>query len=93
MIESENRKSLAIGIPGIALQILGSIMRQQPGASPAWTAAVLLGTVLLIAGLAFYARAKGRNPAWGLMGLLSLVGLIILALLKDHARQRIVIRS
>lgn len=45
----------------------------------------LVGTGLLIAGLAMYAKAKGRSPAWGLLGFLSIIGLIVLALLKDHA--------
>ncbi len=46
---------------------------------------VLLGTVLLIIGLVYYAKAKGRHPAWGIMGLLSIIGLIVLALLKDRS--------
>ena len=45
----------------------------------------LVGTVLLLIGLAFYAKAKGRHPAWCLMAFLSLIGLIVLALLKDKA--------
>ena len=45
----------------------------------------LVGTGLLMAGLAFYALAKGRSPAWCLMGLLSIIGLIVLACLKDLA--------
>ena len=96
----ENRKSLALGIPGIILQILGNIMYRQggatggpgrpaPDANPIWLLVALVGTGLLIAGLAFYAKAKGRSPAWGLMGLLSIIGLIVLACLKDlRPRQR-----
>jgi hypothetical protein len=41
----------------------------------------LFGTVLLLVGLAYYAKAKGRNPAWCLFAFLS----IILACLKDKA--------
>ena len=32
-----------------------------------------------------YAEAKGRNPAWGLLGLFGLIGLGVLACLKDKA--------
>ncbi len=46
----------------------------------------LLGTILLIVGFAYYAMAKGRNPAWCLMAFLSLIGLIVLACLPDLAR-------
>jgi hypothetical protein len=46
---------------------------------------VLLGTVLLFVGLAYYAMAKGRSPAWCLLALLSLIGLIVLACLPDLA--------
>ena len=44
----------------------------------------LLGTVLLLEGFAYYAKAKGRNPAWCLMAFLSIIGLIVLACLKDR---------
>ncbi|MGO9115406.1 MAG: SHD1 domain-containing protein [Thermoguttaceae bacterium] len=43
----------------------------------------IVGTFLFVAGLAFYAKAKRRHPAWCLMGFLSLLGLIILACLPD----------
>ena len=43
----------------------------------------LVGAILFLVGLAFYAKAKGRHPAWGLVGLLSLIGLIVLVCLKD----------
>ena len=42
------------------------------------------GSLLLIIGLGFYAKAKGRHPAWGLMGLLSLIGVLVLACLTDR---------
>jgi hypothetical protein len=96
MDPAENRKSLALGVPGIVLQILGNVM-YRPGGSiagtgrpaaagnPVWLLVMLAGTVLLIAGLAFYAKAKGRSPAWGFMGLLSIIGLIVLACLKDRS--------
>ncbi len=87
MDKAQNRTSLALGIPGIILQLVGNFaLRSADGQSLTWAgvAVSLIGTVLLIVGLSFYAKAKGRNPAWGLMGLLSIIGLIVLALLKDR---------
>jgi hypothetical protein len=52
------------------------------GSPPLW--AWSLGTCLLIAGLSCYARAKGRSGLWGAMGLLSIIGLIVLACLEDR---------
>ena len=48
---------------------------------------MLLGTALLLVGFAYYAKAKGRSPAWCLVAFLSCVGLIILALLKDKSAE------
>ena len=92
MIAGENRKSLVFGVPGLILQILQIVAIVVPmllGDNPDMKALgivpLLVGTALLTVGLVFYARAKGRHPAWGLMGLLSLIGLIVLACLKDLA--------
>jgi hypothetical protein len=46
---------------------------------------MLLGAIAVIIGLAYYARAKGRSPWWGLFGFAWIVGLLVLASLKDHA--------
>ena len=86
MIADYNKKSLMLGIPGILLQIGGNIFAQgaqEPTMKALGGLVTLVGTGLLIAGLAFYAKAKGRHPAWCLMGFLSCIGLIVLALLKD----------
>jgi hypothetical protein len=86
MIARYNNLSLALGIPGILLQIGGNVVaRTNPENATLGTVALVAGTVLLIAGLAMYAKAKGRSPLSGLMGFLSCIGLIVLALLKDHA--------
>lgn len=47
---------------------------------------VMLGTALVLMGVAYYAVAKDRSPAWCLMLFLWLPGLVVLALLKDKAR-------
>jgi hypothetical protein len=74
-----NRISLAWGISGILLQVVGLGIEQ-----PLVT---LLGTVLLVVGLAYYAKAKGRSAAWCLMGFLSIIGLIVLVCLKDRSKE------
>ncbi|MBE3098350.1 MAG: DUF4190 domain-containing protein [Planctomycetes bacterium] len=83
-----NRISLAWGIPGILIQLPASFvcrLAENPWiAAVAWLAS-LVGTVLLMVGLAYYARAKGRSPAWCLLGFLSIVGLIVLGVLKDKS--------
>lgn len=83
--------SFILGIPGIAAQGAGRIMMRgrrnlEPDAELtsqdlAGCAIALVGTVLLIVGLGFAASAKGRKMAWGLMGLLSCIGLLVLYLL------------
>lgn len=88
MIKRYNSLSLSLGVPGIILQIAGNIVARVNEETPIAGLAVLaalVGTALLIAGLSYYAIAKGRSGWWGLCGFLSLLGLLILALLKDHA--------
>ena len=88
MIKRYNNLSLALGVPGIILQIVGNVIAQANPGTPlgVWGIPIsLIGTALLIAGLAYYAIAKGRSGWWGLLGFLSCIGLIILALLKDEA--------
>jgi hypothetical protein len=90
MIAGEKRESLALGVSGLVLQIAGNFLPMfitpTPGVMQLRRVLLIGGTTLLIVGLLYYARAKGRHPAWGLMGFLSLIGLIVLACLKDHAR-------
>ena len=42
---------------------------------------VVTGIGLMMAGLAFYSRSKGRHPAWCILGLLSILGLLVIVLL------------
>src|SRR5262245_46973121 len=80
--------SFILGLPGIAAQVLGRIMMKTrrgleadaelTSQDLAGCALSLAGTVLLIVGLGFAASAKGRKMAWGLMGLLSCIGLLVL---------------
>jgi glycerol uptake facilitator-like aquaporin len=86
VIARYNNISLALGVPGLILQIAGNVMmRSGPDKEGVGLLVGIIGTALLMGGLMMYARAKGRSPAWGLMGLLSIIGLIVLAMLEDRA--------
>ncbi len=63
MITRYNTISLALGAPGIIVQIVGVVIQQSPGKEVLGLMVILPGTALLIGGLAFYALAKGRSPA------------------------------
>lgn len=85
-----NRQSLLLGIPGIALQIAGMYVANMRTNNVVYAiggnAIMLLGTAFLIGGLALYAKAKGHSGWFGLFGLLSCLGLVILALLPDRLK-------
>ena len=96
MITKYNRRSLAFGIPGILLQmgwlalvlVLGLNGGSHGKALPEWAAdlfefCILLGQILWIVGLCYYAMAKGYSAALGILGIFSCIGLLILFLLPD----------
>lgn len=95
----KNNLSLLIGGIGLVLQVAGlfvGIIQQDanPDVFPAVGIAICwLGAALLIVGLALYASAKGQHWAWGFMGLLSIIGLIILAALPDREHERKTLES
>ena len=81
-----NRLSLLFGVPGIILQLLPSALGEAQNSSLA-NGAYFLGIILLIAGLAFYAKSKNRSGWWGLLGLINIVGILVLAVLKDRSSE------
>ena len=86
MVKRYNNLSFLYFIPGIILQIIGFAMSgNTPEPNPIAAAIMLVGTVLAIIGFGYYAKAKGRSMAWGLAGFLGLIGLVVLALLKDKS--------
>jgi hypothetical protein len=98
MIRRYNNLSLLWGVPGIIMQIGGQIMRfanetanrsPQPETSfgVLGTLIMLLGTAALLVGLVYYAKAKGRSGWWSLFAFLSIIGLIVLACLKDRTKE------
>jgi hypothetical protein len=84
MLKSYNHMSFALGIPGIILQVCGLYGMAGLGNMRA-SIFIVFGACLFIAGLAYYAMAKGKSPWWCLLGLLSLLGMIILAFIPDES--------
>jgi hypothetical protein len=83
MDAADNKKSLMPGVPGMVLQVVGKYVLDDI----AGVGVALLGTGLLIAGLCFYARGKGYPMLLGLIGVFSIIGLIILAVLPDKRKE------
>ncbi len=75
-----NTWSFVFGIPGLILQATGNMMYGTTGRGVGLLV-LLVGTALLIVGLGFYARSRGQSGVYGLLGLLSCIGLVILAVL------------
>jgi hypothetical protein len=78
-LRSMNQTSLALGAPGLGLQIGGNAMHGVAGGLTS-----LVGIGLLVAGLSVYARMRGHSPWLGALGLLSCLGMLILALLPKR---------
>ncbi len=91
----KNRRSLQIGGSGLLVQIFGficapTLVELDPVAGPMiGLGIVMLGSAMLIVGLGYYASAKGHHWAWGLMGMLSIIGLLVLAALPDRQHVRV----
>ena len=89
LIPEHNRMGFMLGIPGLVLQtgssFLAPMFQPMLGSSATILTSVLslCGMALVIAGLAYVAMAKGYHFALGFLGLLSCIGLIILAVLPD----------
>jgi hypothetical protein len=78
-IDSLNTRSLLIGGSGLLLQFAGGVLNVSVGVPPVLLSAV--GTGLVIWGLVLYAKMRGHSPWLGLLGLLSCLGMLILAVL------------
>jgi hypothetical protein len=85
MIAKHNKTSLVIGVSGIILQygsaafLWGFPNFTFPG--------VLLGTLLITIGLAYYLKAKARSLGFLFLGIIPVFGLVALALLSDRSKQ------
>lgn len=75
MIKKYNNISLMLGIPAFIIQMTGA-MKSIP-------ALFGLGTIMLLIAFGFYAKSKGRSPLWGLAAILGIIGVLLLAVLKE----------
>ena len=70
---------------GIVLQCSGGLVPLGPERAAlavlGWLA-IGSGTLLTVVGFAYYARTKGRSPAWAVLALASVFGWVVLVLLK-----------
>ena len=90
MIAEYKNKSLVFIIPGLFLQIVSTLILDLGGImTPLGYAFFRGGFILLLIGLYFLAQAKGRSFIWCLSALLSFIGLIIVACLKDKSDQQV----
>jgi hypothetical protein len=108
MIARYNRISLAWGLSGALLQLVAltyvlikvsapgpphTRLEQVPDIVMMLVVTVLsVGTVFVMIGLAYYAKAKGRDPAWCIMGFFLLLGLLVLACLPDDFERGLELR-
>ena len=80
MIKRYNNLSFLFFIPGIVAQVTGFMLEDKyelPEPMAILTLVLLIGgTLMAITGFGFYAKAKGRNPIWGLVGFVGLPGLL-----------------
>ena len=86
---SEYKKKTNIGIGlGILLQISGKASSNGGDSSLIiGELLILVGAGLFIWGCVSYVKGKGHHGAWGILGLLSIIGLIILALFPDKHKE------
>jgi hypothetical protein len=94
MINRYNNLSLLWGVPGLVLQFGGRLMqRSNTPLSPSATfdvlgpVLILAGTLALLIGFAYYAKAKGRSAWWSLFAFLSILGVLVLVWLKDKTEE------
>jgi hypothetical protein len=71
MIARYNRWSFVFGVPGV-FTFSGALL-------------LVFGTVLLMIGLVYYAKARGQSPAWCIAAFLSIFSLGLLLLLGDKS--------
>jgi hypothetical protein len=84
MLAEYKSKTVSFVVGGIVLQIIGGILAKAGFLGGLVGGPVgLLGSVLLIMGCCFYAKAKGYAWWVGLLGLLSCVGVVVLYFLPD----------
>ena len=92
MIKTDNRLSLSTAGPGYLLQLWGMVgishaSNPRLPAEGIWPGVFFLGgTFLIVVGLGYGARAKGRAVWWAVIGVLPLIGIWIGALVINVLR-------
>ena len=90
--EYKRKTNIGVGF-GLVLQITGNVLVGPEGSEHAamleifGSVLILAGLVLFIWGCISYSKGKGHHRGWGFLGLLSILGLIILALLPDKHKK------
>ena len=79
--EFKKNTNIGVGI-GIVLQIVGRVLSND-GMVGIGFIVLLAGVIVFIWGCGQYAKAKGYSPWFGLLGLLSILGLIALVFFPD----------
>jgi len=81
------RTIIGVGL-GFSLQVLyQALLYLRPQLVLLQMVCMWCGVLLFVYGCVSYSRGKGQNGAWGILGILSLVGFIILALMPYKGRQ------
>ena len=81
----EKRTNIGVGLGGLA-QVLGHFVLLPRGGTDAIVGWIVLvaGFGLFVWGCCAYMRGKGYHPAWGALGMLSLIGLIVMIRFRDR---------
>ena len=85
MIQAYRNKGLSLSLTGVGLQIVGAVTNIMFVSG----LIALVGTGVLMLGLAWIAKSKGRTPLWGLLGVFSILGPVVLYVLPDSHNKRL----
>ena len=87
LAEFKRKTNIGIGA-GFLTVIFGRVILKDGGDIAIIGAGlVVAGWVMFIWGCMQYAKAKGHSGAWGLLGLLSILGLIVLFFFPDRHKE------
>jgi riboflavin transporter FmnP len=78
MLKEYKTKTNIFILLGILTLLVSNMMSEKIGPLVA-----LVAVELFIVGCCYYAKSKGYHGAWGLLGLLSVIGLIVLVCMRD----------
>lgn len=76
---AQRNKGVGFAAAGLTLQVFGAITHIFLVSG----LMALCGTAMLMFGLAWVAKSKGRTPLWGLLGVFSIIGPAVLFVLPD----------